>query len=58
MVGLLLADELQECKNNVANHPSAPNTQMPSTDVSHIAQSIDEQTLRINALIKAVKETN
>lgn len=50
MVGLLLADELQEVQKN-ASIPATDTTQKADED---LAKSIDEQTNRISAIIKEI----
>lgn len=50
MVGLLLADELQEVQKNTLTS-TTNTTQMSDED---LAKSIDEQTKRISAVIKEI----
>ena len=50
MVGLLLADELQEVQKNTLTS-TTNTTQMSDED---LAKSIDEQTKRISAIIKEI----
>ncbi len=52
LVGLLLADELQELKEKNANN----NSQNLNEFDSHVAQAVETQTQRIQDLIKSIKE--
>ncbi len=52
MVGLILADELEELKANTNNGIK----ESTKTDDSAIASDIDSQISRINSLIKEIKE--
>lgn len=49
MVGLLLADEIQELQKNANS-----STNIPQIDDSTLAKSIDEQTNKISAIIKEI----
>lgn len=52
MVGLILADELEELKSKTAG-PMPLNTEVPSVSVN---ENIEAQIARINSLIKEIKE--